>query len=149
MSRRADAVMPHRYPADPADLGSDLRCREYPTETGFRDLAEFDLDRMYRVRRDGGTQAVEVESPVGVTCPEVATPELPDQFTPLLVVGRNATLTGVVEAAAPWLRAEIAWDESAPKLIADSLITNVGRKASARQRAAPRTFATGIVYWLS
>ena len=46
-------------------------------------------------------------------------------------------------SAAPRLSASTAWPDSDPKLIAEMLTTDSGRKAPRRSRAAPSTLAQG------
>ena len=45
--------------------------------------------------------------------------------------------------AAPWFRASIAFADSAPKLIPDTLTTDAGRNACRRPRGPPITLADG------
>ena len=92
-------------------------------------------------------EPLQVEPTGGIAGSEVSATELPDQLTTPEMERRDPSLARVVQATGQVrtvVRAEIACDDKAPKLIADTLITDAGRIAPRRPRARPSTLETGM-----
>ena len=96
---RADAVDAHRDAADGGDLRGHLGAGQHAAEARLGALAELDLDGPHRCRLDGVDEPVEVEAAVLVAAAEVARADLADEVAAVAVVGRDAALAGVVQAA--------------------------------------------------
>jgi hypothetical protein len=62
-------------------------------------MVELDLDGSHGRRVDGFLEAHEIERAVAGTAPEVAGADLPDQISPVEMVGGHSPLAGVVQAA--------------------------------------------------
>ena len=96
----AGAVPITRNAAGLRDLRADLRLRQQAAGTRLGALTQFDLDRAnLRTPRDGLLQPRQAEAAVGLTAAEVAGADLPDQVSPVEVIGRDAPFAGIVQAA--------------------------------------------------
>ena len=99
MTRRAGAVLSHRYAADARDLLGDLGGRQHAAEAGFGTLAELDLDGLHWRGGDDVLELLEVEPTVLVATAEVGRAYLEDEVAALSVVAGEAALAGVVHRA--------------------------------------------------
>src|SRR5829696_3962347 len=98
MTRRADAILPHRDAPRGGDLRRHLRCRQQTAEARFGALRELDLDCPHRRRRDDVFEALEIEATVLIATSEVRGADLEHEIAAVTMMGRQAALTGVVRA---------------------------------------------------
>src|SRR5262249_11791266 len=89
VARRRDAILSHRDPAGPCDLGAHLRGRQHAAMTRLGALAQFHLDHLDLVAGGGLGKGVGAEHPVAVAASEIARPDLPDDIAAHLAVIRT------------------------------------------------------------
>ncbi len=99
MGGRTDAGLPGPYPPYAGDLGSDLRRGQDTADTGFRPLAEFDLQCADRMPFDEFHEALETEPAIGGTTAEVTRADLEDQVTAVQMVFGHSSFAGVVQTS--------------------------------------------------
>jgi len=145
VSGGALAVHPTGTPRMAAISGVTLAPGSMPPRPGLAPWLS--LISMARIRGGGRhliDQTGKAECAVVIATAEVAGADLPDEVAAVEVVRRHPPSPVVCRApamAAPLLSAVMAAPLSDPKLIAETLTNDEGRKALARRRAPPSTFA--------